>query len=374
MKIVFVVESLSKKGGAENALINQSILLSSKGHEITIIHLWGPNDFKEELKLNQIGFQDLALRKRWDILDGIKKLKKILIINQPDIINAINFFPMLYVALSNRRLAITSIVSYHNLGYETYPVKNIKHRIRKFIDQILNNSFDGYTAVSKAVASSYEKHLKLEEVKVIHNALPIDEIYEIVSQQKSLPLANKFKPNVIMVGRFVPEKGYQFAIEAIEILLKKGLEINLEIYGDGDLKDDILCLVNEKGLTNLVKIHKTVASKDLFKAVYQSDIFLLSSVSEGLPMAVAESMAIGTPVIATSVGGLPEMIEDGVSGILVSPKDPLLLSQQIERLINNKRLSQSLSENAKIRIYENFSPEKVIQELIDFYTYTKNTS
>ena len=74
MKIVFVVESLSKKGGAENALINQSILLSSKGHEITIIHLWGPNDFKEELKLNQIGFQDLALRKRWDILDGIKKL------------------------------------------------------------------------------------------------------------------------------------------------------------------------------------------------------------------------------------------------------------------------------------------------------------
>ena len=91
-------------------------------------------------------------------------------------------------------------------------------------------------------------------------------------------------------------------------------------------------------------------------------------------MAVAESMAIGTPVIATSVGGLLEMIEDGVSGILVSPKDPLLLSQQIERLINNKRLSQSLSENAKIRIYENFSPEKVIQELIDFYTYTKNTS
>ena len=91
-------------------------------------------------------------------------------------------------------------------------------------------------------------------------------------------------------------------------------------------------------------------------------------------MVVAEAMAIGTPVIATSVGGLVEMIEDGKSGILVPPRDSFLLSKQIERLIYDKELRRYISENAKNRISKKYSPEHVTKTLINFYLYIKNKS
>ena len=84
-------------------------------------------------------------------------------------------------------------------------------------------------------------------------------------------------------------------------------------------------------------------------------------------MAAAEAMVIGTPVIATSVGGLPEMIEDNVSGVLVPPRDPKALSHAIEKVLLDKDLHLKLSAGGKIRIQKKFSPDTVCAELIDYF-------
>ena len=281
---------------------------------------------------------------------------------------------MAYVSFSRVNSSAISIASYHNLGYETYPALTMKHKLRKFIDIQLNKNFDGFTCVSDAVASSYTKHLKLRDVRVIHNVIPIEDIEEINKKQDHLDHSHRDQTNVIMVGRFVPEKAFEYAVEAIELLVKNGEKIYLDIYGEGALKNDIIGLINEKKLSNNIKIHNAISSKELFKFIKNADIFLLSSISEGLPMVVAEAMAIGTPVIATSVGGLVEMIEDGKSGILVPPRDSFLLSKQIERLIYDKELRRYISENAKNRISKKYSPEHVTKTLINFYLYIKNKS
>ena len=84
-------------------------------------------------------------------------------------------------------------------------------------------------------------------------------------------------------------------------------------------------------------------------------------------MAPAEAMVLGVPVIATSVGGIPELIEDGVSGVLVPPKNAKMLAEAIKTVLLDKNLRDSLSVNGQKRINENFSPKIICQKLLDYY-------
>ena len=119
MKVIYVIESLSKLGGAENSLINLVIEMKKLGHNSMIVYLWGPNDFHEQLASNDIKTYSLGMKSRWSIIQGFFKLHEILSSSDIRLINAQNFFPMFYVALSKIAIRGTKrIVTYHNMGYE----------------------------------------------------------------------------------------------------------------------------------------------------------------------------------------------------------------------------------------------------------------
>ena len=131
--------------------------------------------------------------------------------------------------------------------------------------------------------------------------------------------------------------------------------------------EEISQSIQSYNLGSTISIHKSVDHKVLFNKIFLSDLLVLSSISEGLPMAAAEAMVIGTPIIATKVGGLPEMIEDKVSGILVDPKDPEALANTIEHVLKDKDLQIQLSEGGVKRIKEKYSSEKVCMNLINYF-------
>ena len=369
MQLLYVVESLSKNGGAENALVNLAVEMRKLGHKIIIIHLWGPNDFEEELKINDVVTHSLKIKSRWNVLQGTSRLNKIIISDDIKIINAINFFPMLYVALS--KLFIRGkkrIVTYHNMGYEVYPAKSPLKILRKFLDILLNNYFiDGYIGVSDAVSNSYAKHLHISSFNTIGNIISIDSINEAAYKG---PLPSRINNNfrIVMAGRFVPEKGYQYMVQAMEILMLEGAKFQLSIFGDGNLKSEINAEIKNRKLSEYISIMPSINKSKLYKVIQESDVLVMSSVSEGLPMIIAESMVLGTPVVATSVGGIPDLIEDGISGILVPSRNAKLLAEKIKNLLKSDVLRKELSDNGKIRIMDKLNPVITCQNLINYYS------
>jgi len=369
MKVIYVIESLSKLGGAENSLINLVIEMKKLGHNSMIVYLWGPNDFHEQLASNDIKTYSLGMKSRWSIIQGFFKLHEILSSSDIRLINAQNFFPMFYVALSKIAIRGTKrIVTYHNMGYEVYPANNPIKLIRKLIDIFLNKFFfDGYLGVSNAVSDSYERHLYINKINTIENMIPVDSIKNIVASNKNPRIINE-EHRIIMAGRLVHEKGYKYMLKAVEILKAGDLKFHVSIYGDGPLKSEIESDILSKKLSNFVSIFPAVGHYELFSAIKEADLFVMSSISEGFPMAPAEAMVLGTPVIATKVGGIPELIEDGVSGILLPSKDPNRLANSIKITLNDLNLRNKLTINGKKRIEDKFTPTKICNKLLSYYS------
>ena len=369
MKVIYVIESLSRKGGAENALVNLVIEMKKLDHHSMIVHLWGSNDFQEDLQAYDIEVYSLEMKSRWSIFHGFWRLHKILNSSSIKIINAQNFFPMFYVALTKIfTRGKKRIVTYHNMGYEVYPANNPIRLIRKSIDIFLNRFFfDGYLGVSNAVSDSYERHLYINKINTIENMIPVDSIRKFVASNTNAKNINE-KYRIVMAGRLVHEKGYKYMLEAVEILKIGDFKFHLSIYGDGPLKSEIENDILSKKLSNFVSVFSTVSHYELFNTIKEADLFVMSSISEGFPMAPAEAMVLGTPVIATKIGGIPELIEDGVSGILLPSKDSARLADSIKITLNDLNLRNKLTINGKKRIEDKFTPTKICNKLLSYYS------
>jgi glycosyltransferase involved in cell wall biosynthesis len=107
--------------------------------------------------------------------------------------------------------------------------------------------------------------------------------------------------------------------------------------------------------------------KDILSMYGQVNVFALSSLSEGLPNVILESMAIGLPVVATRVGGLPEIIDDGRTGILVEPRAHSALAAGIVRLLRDGEFSREVARQAREDVYHRFSPDVQTERLLDVY-------
>jgi glycosyltransferase involved in cell wall biosynthesis len=371
MKTIFVIESLSSKGGAEHALINLVTEFQSRGLKPQIVYLWEPNDFTDSLNSLGIKTHSLSLSARWSIFSGLARLLKVLHKEQPDIINAINFFPMFYCALTKPFFWKTCrVVSFHNMGYESYPANTVIRKLRKRIDIVLNRAMDGHTAVSRAVAVSYKHHLKLSSIEIINNIIPEKKILSLLPNARRKSISKELdleQHQIIMAGRLVPEKGYNFMISAMSLLIRRGLKVKLDIYGEGPLLEEINQDIQSYNLSSVITINESVDHTVLFNKLLLSDLLVLSSISEGLPMSAAEAMVIGTPVVATKVGGLPEMIEDQVSGVLIDSRDPNSLANAIEQVLINRDLQRKLSDGGVRRIQEKYSSDKVCINLINYF-------
>jgi glycosyltransferase involved in cell wall biosynthesis len=126
-------------------------------------------------------------------------------------------------------------------------------------------------------------------------------------------------PEILTVGRVVPVKGQALLIEALADLAARGVQATLTIVGDGPQLEDLRALADRLGVADEVSFEGAVA-QDAVRAYYErADVFALPSFAEGLPVVLIEAMATGLPVVASRITGIPELVEDGVSGRLVVP-------------------------------------------------------
>lgn len=167
------------------------------------------------------------------------------------------------------------------------------------------------------------------------------------------------------VGRLAPEKGYDDLIRAMALLKGQGRQITCVILGDGPDERRLQALIEELGVVAEVRL--LGRRPDAWRVIAALEVAVLSSRREGSPLAVLEYMAGAAPIVATAVGGVPELIGDGVHGLLVAPGDPAALAAGIARLLDDRGLAARLGDAARARQAAEFDLAVLVGRLEDLY-------
>lgn len=211
---------------------------------------------------------------------------------------------------------------------------------------------DVVTAVSRTSADAYRR--MGYDVRYIPNAVDLASL-----PRDGLKLSS---PQVVFVGRLSPEKGLDTLIEAASI----ARDLNFLIVGGGPYGTTIKA--KSAGLTN-VRLMGAVSHEDALRYIAGSDVVVLPSYVEGLSTVILEAMAMHVPVVATAVGGNNELIEDGVTGLLVRPGDPEGLAEAMTRLVNDVELSRRMACEAYKRVSEEYSWDRVFSQYLRVYGF-----
>ena len=132
--------------------------------------------------------------------------------------------------------------------------------------------------------------------------------------------------------------------------------------------DKIIANITEKDIQSRIEVYKEKSHSELTPFYESADVFLLPSYFEGLPYTILEAMAHGLPVIATNVGAIPEVIEEGINGFLINPGDIDDLTKKIETLITNKALIEEIGKNNRRKIADKYSMDKQVENYKNLYT------
>lgn len=162
------------------------------------------------------------------------------------------------------------------------------------------------------------------------------------------------------IGRLSGEKGVQNFAQALPAILSDWQNLRVLIVGDGLLKEAIEASLQEEALTSRVDLSGWISHDDLPKYLNQLRLLVLPSYTEGLPNIMLEAMACGTPVLATPVGAIPDVIKDGETGFIMENNSPECIAENVVRALSSPELEQT-AENGRRFVEENFTFEKVVR-------------
>jgi glycosyltransferase involved in cell wall biosynthesis len=171
------------------------------------------------------------------------------------------------------------------------------------------------------------------------------------------------RPGTILgVGRLDAIKGFRHLVEACALLRRAGRELRCEIVGDGPLRAELSGLVARSGLTPVVTLPGALGREAVLERLRSAAVFALPSVvapdgnRDGIPVALMEAMAVGTPVVSTTVSGIPELVRD--AGLLVPPGDASALAAALARLLDDSELRELLAARARQRVAQRFDADR----------------
>ena len=212
-------------------------------------------------------------------------------------------------------------------------------------------------------------------IKVIPNAVPLDSSYVSLNKNRT---DKRHKLNISedelvlgYIGRLSIEKGCNYLIKAVRLLKKLGVPVKVLIIGDGPQKKELEDLVYELDIENLVIFVGFQPDVDRWLPTF--DIFVLPSMTEGTPMSLLEAMASGIPAVASAVGGIPQVVDSGENGVLVSPGDPEEIRDAVYKLYKNENLRKSISTAALDTIRSRYNIKDWIGKIeAEYYNLINN--
>lgn len=195
-------------------------------------------------------------------------------------------------------------------------------------------------------------------VAVVHNGIPVS------PEAGALPTGAPAPFCIGSSGRFFKVKDYPFMVEVANLVCRER-DVTFRLAGEGPCRDEILAAVKRHGLEGRFTL---TGHLDRMEPFYRGlDLYLNTSRHEGIPMTILEALACGVPVVAPAVGGIGEILADGVEGYLVKEREPAAFARRCIELVDDVRLRQDMSRAAHRKVLARFSAEKMAQDYLQVY-------
>ena len=342
-KILLVVPNLVS-GGGQKLAVDIACTLNKQKFDVVVLSLYSKQNtiFEKILENNNIKVKFLSKDKGVD-LSIIKDIFQFMKMYKADVVHT-HLSVVQYMLIPALIIGVkTKIHTIHTLGWRE------SRGIKRIIMGLAYKNF-GFIPVAiselnkKTVVEEYR--LKEEKVKCIHNGV---DTFKFLKKDKCKCL-NKRNLRFISVARFEPVKNHRLMIEAFEKTYKQYKNIELVLVGDGYLRKDIENLIYKKNLKDKI-ILKGISDK-ICEELSDSDVYLMSSDVEGLPLSVLEAMSCELPIITTAAGGVIDIVVDGWNGFVTPTKDADKLSESMKKVILDEKLRYEMGINSRKRAIE----------------------
>jgi len=174
-------------------------------------------------------------------------------------------------------------------------------------------------------------------------------------------------PEILCVGRLVPAKGQHILLSACGILRKRGLDFHLTFVGDGDDRNSLESLAVELEIPGKVTFTGAVGQDQVASYYDRADLFAIASFAEGVPVVLMEAMAKEIASLSTRITGIPELINHGQNGILTTPSDTCDLADNLQRLLEDRHMRETLGKNGRKQVLEKYDLSANCREMADFF-------
>ena len=296
-------------------------------------------------------------------------LAKIFRTIRPDIVHTHKYKDSILATVAARCVGVPHVIRVvHGMPEPFKGLSNVNMSLYTIVDRLVAGSLvDKIIAVSSDIERALVRVYGATQVVRIHNGIDL-EIVQIrtarLQKRKEWHLAETAML-VGTVGRLVPVKGHAVLLEALDILHRSHRTVNLLIVGDGPLRGHLEGEVRRLGLEAFVRFAGHQAES--YDFINMMDVFVLPSLHEGIPMVLLEALALQRPVVATRVGGIPEVIEHGRTGLLAEPSDASSLASFIQQLSEDPTLAASIGKAGRTRVETEFTAGTMAGKTAELY-------
>jgi glycosyltransferase involved in cell wall biosynthesis len=369
MKILHVIPSLNK-GGAERICLDICLELKNQGHDVKLVTLHDTNSYTfltKELDYSTIKTQlQLSLYKPNKV--DVKQLQEVIHSFQPDVIHSHLFEAEINLAFCQISSNTKRIIHFHD---------NMK-QMQKW------NWKNLFTLDKEKIANYYERHLVLKNLFKNSVAIGISKdtinyIQQNVSKLKTHYLLNaidlkRFKyteqpsssNNLVMIGSLVQKKGQELAIKTVAELMKRGVDVQLFLLGDGQQRKELEMMSETLKVADNVLFEGLVDFPENY--LINAKIYIHTASYEPFGLVLIEAMACGLPVVCTDGKGNRDIIIEGENGFLVWERNAQLLADKVQFLLENEETRFKMSKKAK-EFAQQFGMKTYIEKLIAIYKY-----
>ncbi len=212
-----------------------------------------------------------------------------------------------------------------------------------------------------------------EKIDIVHCGISADSFQRELTYQNGVSDDPQYKPHLVSLSSFAQRKGMPVLVEACRILRDRGVDFRCTIAGTGPDWALVQQLVEQYGLQDTITLPGRYFQEDIRGYLNEASVFALACVTadngdiDGVPVALMESMAMEVPTISTTLSGIPELIEDGVSGLLVPEREPEALADAIERVLEDHAFALRLGKDGRRKVVEAFNIDRSSQQLVDIF-------
>lgn len=362
IKVLQLVEDLNI-GGAEKVIEDISLGLDSQKFDILVWCLSKGGSIADKLQKEGTQVYILGISSYFNPLN-IFKLTKLIKETNPDIVHTHGYFASVIGRIAAIFAGIPVLITHVQSMYWDYTKRNI------WIEKFLSRFTAAIICCSEAVQDFVTIYEKIDPSKtiVIYNGVDIGKFHNF-NNTPTAKIEFGIEPSTSLIGTvssLTPLKGHTYLLQAVPQILETFSSTKFLFVGDGRLKDELQKQAEDLNISsNVIFMGIRNNIPEFLNAL---DIFAHpSSIREGLGISILEAMATERPVVATNIGGIPEVVVNGKTGILVPPQNPEALASAVIDLLKNPEKVQEMGKMGKLRVEEKFTTKKMISEIENLY-------